>query len=76
MEKEIKVGQSSRVFEVTDDFYRQGVLGLFTIEKNDDYHGNEFGVNLYVGGDRCDHFGIDNRNQARLVGKLTVTKVK
>lgn len=66
---------SFRVFEILHNKYGENTKGLHSVEKNDHYLGNEFGVNLFVGSDR-DHFGIDERQDARLVGLLRVTKWK
>lgn len=73
--KNLKVGDSARVFEVTKKHYVKENHGKWSSERNDKFFNNKFGVNLYFPTD-FNHFGIDERNEARLVGRLTVTKVK
>lgn len=78
MTKKPKVGDVFRVFQIEIDFYDLGDLGKWGIEKKDYYYGNRFGVNLYLnnGNKRYDHFGFDNRKQAKCVGRLIITKIK
>lgn len=72
----LKVGQSSRVFEVINNPYL-GETPKFTIEKEGKFKGNVFGTDLFVGSE-WDHFAISGcrKINAICVGKITITKVK
>ena len=71
----LEVGDSARVFEVTKEYYDKEHHGKWSSERNDKYFNHKYGVNLHFP-TNLNHFGIDERNDARLVGRLTVTKVK
>ena len=82
MKKEdLKVGMSFRVFEVSNKtFYNDDRLsGRWFCENLDQCMGNPYGVNSPMYSDLGNvryHFGIDDRQEAKLKAKLTITKLK
>lgn len=78
MTEKPKVGDVFRVFRIEKDYYKKGDLGKWGIEKKNQFYRNPFGVDLYLSRPNgyYAHFGFDNRQQAKCVGKLTITKLK
>lgn len=74
----MKVGDVYRVFEVTDEnYYSKSLAGKQFAELGNEWLGNEYGVHspLEFRGVKELHFGIDERNGARLIGQLRITKL-
>lgn len=72
----MKVGDRIRIFEVLDPFYGN-LKGKQAAEKNGNFFGNMFGVDLpldFVNGNL--HVGINDRMQARQVATMVITKIK
>lgn len=73
----LKVGMTCRVFEAvnTEQYYPFINKYSWSIEVPNRFLGNKYGIDLY-GNESTWHFGIDDREDARLVGRLKITKLK
>lgn len=73
----LKVGSVMRVFKIKVDFYGMGRAGQQCCEDyKSEYFENIYGVNLLTGHKWYNHFGIDERKEAKLIGQLRITKLK
>jgi len=78
---ELKVGMSFRVFEVSNKtcYNDDRLSGRWFCENLDGFMGNPYGVNTPIFSDLGNgryHLGIDDRQEAKLKAKLTITKLK
>lgn len=79
MSSNLKVGMSFRVFEISDKHYSTDNIGKWFSEQNDEYKGNEYGVNAPLMQEhqkRNEHIGIDERGHGILKGILTIKTLK
>lgn len=75
--KKLEVGMTFRVFEAvnTEQYYNFINKYSWSIEVPNRFLGNKYGVDLY-GNESTWHLGIDERKDARLVGRLIIKSVK
>lgn len=75
--KKLEVGMTARVFEAVNTKHYKPFINkcAWSVEVPNVFLGNKCGVDLY-GNESTWHFGIDERKDARLVGRLIIKSVK
>lgn len=75
--KKLEVGMTARVFEAVRVKGYEPFINKnhWSVEVPNQFLGDEYGVDLY-GNESTWHFGIDERKEARLVGRLIIKSVK